>query len=122
MNEKHFLLLDHADTFAPEHAKLNIAEIVKGIWTGDYQLFSCPYGIMLTEVVNGRLNLVRMTGTRMALFFNTISRDLQHHARELGCNAIETIVYSDKLARTLRRGGAKLESYTMVLELNDGQE
>jgi hypothetical protein len=79
---------------------------------------------MLTEIFENvktrRLNLVRLCGKNLTLHFQEISRDLQHIARELNCNAIETIVYSEKLAKALSRGGAHKESVVMVLELKNG--
>lgn len=110
-----------ANLAGPESAELEVSDMVKRIWSGDFQLFRAGCGgVILTEIEGKRLNLVKMAGYRMALHFHAISSDLQHAARELGCNAIECIVYSDKLAKALRRGGAKQEALVMVLELNDG--
>lgn len=110
-----------ANEEGPVSHQLPVTDMVSRIWQGSLQLFRAECGgVMLTEVNGDRLNLVKMAGYKMALHFQAISRDLQHAARELGCNAIETNVYSEKLARALRRGGAKQESVVMVLELGNG--
>jgi hypothetical protein len=121
-----FAELIHADKQHPSFVSINPAECVRQLWDGSLLLYRlADRGLMMVEVNEGgdgtkRLNLVRMVGEQLTLRFEEISRDLQHIARELGCVAIETVVYSEKLARALRRGGAYQESTTMVLELTDG--
>lgn len=122
-----FAQLYAADSAGPAFNSIPPPEMVRRIWSKEILLFGMPTGIMAVEVNQGgdgtkRLNLVRMAGKDLTLHFEEISRDLQHIAREHGCVAIETMVYDEKLARALARGGAKQESVTMVLELNDGQE
>lgn len=117
-------LLVEADDNTPVFDKLETADVITALWSGDFQLFRCAYGIILAEVnaANGlrRLNLVRFAGRNIAQHINSITQALQHYARELGCNAIECNVYSDKLAKALRRSGAKQEAVVMVLELSNG--
>lgn len=122
-----FELLYVADGAGPRFNSIAPPEAVKRIWDGSLVIYKMPHGLMAVEVNEGgdgtkRLNLVRMAGNDLALHFEEISRDLQHIARDRGCVAIETMVYDEKLAKALTRGGAKQESVTMVLELNDGQE
>jgi hypothetical protein len=115
-----FALIFEADLNSPDHVKLSMKEIVDRIWQGTFQLWRHENGIILTEVTaENRLNLVRASG-RLAAHFKTLGRDLQHAARVLNCNAIETIVYSPKLARALKRTGARQEAVVMVLELENG--
>lgn len=122
LTPKDFQLLYEADANSPAVAKLHMADVVNRLWTGTFQLWRHKAGVILTEVTDDRrLNLVRASG-QLAAHFKTLGQDLQHAARELNCNAIETIVYSPKLARALQRSGAKQEAIVMVLELNDGQE
>lgn len=115
-----------ADQAGPAFNSINPSDAVRRLWDGSLILYRAPdKGVMLVEVNEGgdgtkRLNLVRMAGKGLALHFEEISRDLQHIARDQGCVAIETMVYDEKLAKALTRGGAKLESYTMVLELDNG--
>lgn len=121
-----FAELYRADAAGPAYNSISPPDAVRRLWDGSLMLYRAPNrGIMLVEVNEGgdgtkRLNLVRMAGKGLALHFEEISRDLQHIARDCDCVAIETIVYSEKLAKALTRGGAKLESYTMVLELDNG--
>lgn len=120
-----FELLYIADGAGPKFNSIAPPEAVRRIWDKSLLIYKMPEGVMACEVNTGgdgtkRLNLVRMAGENLALHFEEISRDLQHIAREHGCVAIETMVYDRKLARALTRGGAKLESYTMVLELDNG--
>lgn len=113
--------LQQADEHSPDGCKLALHEIVDHIWNDQMQLFRTPCGVMLTEKIGKRLNIVRMEPAgKLALRAQEFLKALQHIARDMGCNAVETCVYSEKLARTLRRGGAKQESVTMVLELSDG--
>ena len=118
--------LYRADGAGPAFNSINPVDAVSRLWEGSLILYRAPNrGVLAVEVNEGgdgtkRLNLVRMAGQDMALHFEEISRDLQHVAREHGCVAIETMVYDRKLAKALTRGGAQLESYTMVLELDNG--
>lgn len=110
-----------ANAAGPVSHQLPVDDAVRRIWNGSLHLFRAACGgIMLVEVNGTRLNLVKMAGHKIALHFQAISEALQHTAREMGCNAIETNVYSEKLAKALRRGGAKQESVVMVLELDNG--
>jgi len=114
--------LSEAEFSGPVSHRLDLANIVRGLWRGDYQLFRADNGVILTEISNKRLNLVKWAGRGLALRMAELTRDLQHIGRELGCNALETNVNSEKLARALKRIGAKQESVIMVLEFDDGQE
>lgn len=113
-------LLQHADSISPNYVRIAPAELIAGIWDGRFLLYRCPQGVFLLEVVDCRLNIVRMAGNRLAQCFQKIAVELQHIARNLGCVAIETNVYSSKLAKALTRAGAKQESVVMVLELENG--
>lgn len=100
--------------------------LISNLWNGSWRLFRVPgHGVLVLEVNTGsdgssRLNIISMAGKDLTLRFEQISSDLQHLARKWGCKAIETMVYSDKLAKALTRGGAQRESVTMVLELKNG--
>lgn len=123
-----FAQLYTADQAGPAFNSIAPPDAVARLWDGSLLLYRAgDKGIFLLEINEGgdgtkRLNIVRAAGEGLVLHSKEIASDLQHIARENNCNAIETIVYSPKLARALTRGGAKQESVTMVLELNDGQE
>lgn len=121
-----FAELIRADQKHPPFNSINPAECVRQLWDGSLLLYRvADRGLLMVEVNEGgdgtkRLNMVRLVGENIAFSFEQISNELQHIARELGCVAIETVVYSGKLVKALRRVGMQQESVTMVLELTDG--
>lgn len=128
MSAEDFQQIFSADQAGPAFNSIAPPDTVARLWNGSLLLYRAgDKGIFLLEINEGgdgtkRLNIVRAAGEGLVLHPKEIASDLQHIARENNCNAIETIVYSPKLARALTRGGARQESVTMVLELNDGQE
>lgn len=121
-----FAALYEADTAGEKFNSISPTEAVNRLWEKSLLLYRATgLGIFALEINEGgdgtkRLNIVRMSGSKLPLHFEEISRDLQHIARDHGCVAIETMVYDERLAKALARGGARQESITMVLELNNG--
>jgi hypothetical protein len=122
---EHIDRLHQADVNGPAFNKLSMGDVVRKLWLGEFLLYDAGKGTFLFEINEGsdgtkRLNIVRAAGEGITLKAAEIAADLQHIAREFGCVAIETIVYSPKLARALTRGGAKQEAIVVVLELENG--
>lgn len=122
-----FAELARADQKHPPFNSINPAECVRQLWDGSLLLYRVAdnRGLLMVEVNEGgdgtkRLNMVRLVGKDLMFKFEEISTALQHIARELGCVAIETVVYDRKLVKALSRVGMSQESVTMVLELNNG--
>lgn len=121
-----FASLYVADRNGPAFNSISPPDLVKQIWAGELLVYRLEdRGVILFEINIGgdgskRLNIVRFAGENLALVFQQISNDLQHIARENGCDAIETCVYCPRLARALTRCNAREESITMVLEVSDG--
>ncbi len=97
-----------------------LSNFVMRLWEGSFQLFRFQNGCLLTEVHEGcgghkRLNILRFAGDWTVWHFEDIARDLQHIARDLDCEAIETMVYCPKLTKALTRVGARQEAVNMIL-------
>lgn len=118
-------LLLAADAAGPAINHLDPAAIVKGLISGEMQCFRLkPGGVLLTELNtdNGcrRLNLVRCAirpDRSLGWIFPQVTKFLQHLAREWGCEAVESVVYSPRLAKAMAKVGAKPEAVNMVLEV-----
>lgn len=83
-------------------------------------------GVVLVEVVVNshhmkRLNIIRAGGQKVGWSLPGIARLLKRTAQDWGCDAIYTDVYSQRVAETLMRVGAKVESVRVVMEVDDGQ-
>jgi hypothetical protein len=115
-------LLAAADVNAIPYNKIPADVLVKRLWAGEYQLFRAERGVLLTELndANGlrRMSIVRFAGDGISLQMKWLTQALQHHAKEFGCIAIETMIYSPKLAKAMLRTGAKPEATIFVLELD----
>lgn len=128
INQEDIQALVEADQFGPAFNSIAPADVIYNIWQGNFKLYKADgKGCFLVEVAKGgdnscRLNIVRASGNFLKLVLATpeMKASLQHIARELGCKAIEAVVYSDKLAKALTRSGARREATVMVLESKNG--
>lgn len=120
--------LVEADLAGPGFNSIPACDLIHKVWKGEFKLYKAEgKGCFLVEVNQGgdgscRLNIVRASGSFLKLVLSTpeMKASLQHIARDFGCNAIEAVVYSEKLAKALTRSGAKREATVMVLESRHG--
>lgn len=120
-------LLLLADRAGPKFYSLPPEQIARELATGQMHLLRLrpQRGLLLVEVRQGRdglrrLGIVRAAGVSLGFFSRDIAALLQHLAREWGCQQVETMIYSPRLAEALRRAGARAEAVNMVLEVGDG--
>lgn len=126
--EADFRWLEISDNAGPEYHKIPLLQIDHLLKQKKLHLFRYKKGegVVLVEVITGalghkRLNILRTAGKGVLLNFGEVLRVLQHTAQEWGCQQIETMVYSVKLAKALRRIGANPEAVNMVVEVPNGQ-
>ena len=116
--------LKKADDAGSDYQRLSSADIIRWVADGELHLFRLRHGqgVVLVEVrlaASGkkRLGIVRAAGAGMGWTFAKIAELLQHTAKEWGCEAVETMVYSPRLAKAMQKIGAKPEAVNMVLEV-----
>jgi hypothetical protein len=117
-----------ADNAQPVLERIPLADIEKALIASKMQLFRIVPGpgVILTEVRSRygakRLSLIRGAG-RAAHQMKTLFKLLSAVAADLGCECVETVVYSQRLKRALDLSGASVEGYilTYPAESLDGQ-
>lgn len=80
--------------------------------------------ILIQKLSNGehsRLQVIKVAGVGIALIARSLAKVLLEVAAEWGCSSVETSVVDDRLAHAIMRAGAKVESFVMVLEVDDGR-
>lgn len=119
-----FNWLEMAGNAGPEFQKLPALQVEHWLRQKEMQLFRFKPGpgVVLTEVRRSasgvkRLGIVRAAGEGVGWTFAKVAELLQHTAKEYGCEAVETMVYSPRLAKAMQRIGAKPEAVNMVLEV-----
>lgn len=93
--------------------------------TGEVQVFRVKpsRGIYMTELLTGptghrRLCILRFAGENIAQLIGKCIDELQHYARQLGCQQIETMIFNPKLYRVIApRLGLKVEAVQVVKEV-----
>ncbi len=120
-------LLLQADDAGPDFNRISAEQIAAELSSGVMHCFRLKpgIGIMLVDVRVGPTGLKRLGIVRMACrrphspcwIYAQLKTLLQHTAREWGCEAVETMIYSARLAKALQRVGARAESIMMVLEV-----
>lgn len=119
--------LELADKAGPAYHSLTLDQISQLIFSGDFHLFRIApqRGVVLVEVRKSlaglkRLAIVRIGGENVGWVAAQVAQLLQHTAAEWGCQEIESMVYSPRLAKALQRLGGKPEAVNMVVEVKNG--
>jgi hypothetical protein len=108
-----------ADNAQPLIDRIPLLQIHHKLNMGTMQLFRVHPGpgTILTEVVsaNGtkRLNLVR-GGGKIGLHLRKIMDELDGFREELGCESIQTVVYSERFLKSLVRSGCGIEGWMLT--------
>lgn len=121
------LWLQKADKAGGPFHALPLERLLADLHAGRMHLFRFKPGpgvLLLSsyEAASGMkcLQLVRVAGRGVVFTSDRLVELLQHTAREWGCQRIETMVYSKRLAEAMRRRGAKAEAINMVMEVPNG--
>lgn len=124
VSELDWQLLLQADNAGPLFQCIPQLRIEHEMSQGKMHLFRISHGvgIFLTEVRIGatglkRLGIVRVAGTNLGWIYKHLNALLQHTAKEWGCQQIESMIYSPRLAKAVARVGAKAEAVNMVMEV-----
>lgn len=122
--EADFAWLELADVAGPAFHSIDRASIEGWLLASQMHLFRIKvgHGVLLVEVIASasgarRLRLVRFAGQNLGWLFPQLAELLQHTAKEWGCQAIESMVYSPRLAQAMLKVGAKAEAVNVVLEV-----
>lgn len=124
-----FNWLSMADNNCPRYAKLPQLQVEHWLRQGKMHLlrFRPGPGVLLVEVTRSssnvrRLNIVRAAGQGVGWSHRAFAELLLETAREWGCEAVQTMVYSPRIAKALTDVGAKAEAVNMILmvETEDG--
>jgi hypothetical protein len=122
-------LIEQANEAQPTINRISRLKVDHDLRLGKKQLFRIKPGpgVILTEIIHDhgvkRLSLVRGAG-RAAHQIRSIFSLLDTYRQEMGCECIETVVYSDRLKRALVLSGAKVEGTILIFpaeEPSDGQ-